>query len=122
MKKIKNFSLNPLAIGLMILAVIGLVYSIIFEPMAILNTIVLYGLVGVAFYAIYKFIINKQPPYQGSYSQHNAQHGPYAYSNQPHHQKPIPLKKKKTKSSTKRRTDHPFKVIEGNKGKKKRSL
>lgn len=105
---------HPLFILFILVALFGFGYQLITEPLNMLYKVLLILAVGLIFYAIYRYLTKNSkatpPTYRGRYEQKPTifQQMKIKQSNQ---QKNKLSKKKKSK-------EYPFKVIEGNKGKK----
>lgn len=108
---------HPLFLLFMAIAAIGLV-QLILTPLELLYTILLYGAVILIFVAIYRYTIKKkQSGYKGNYGPSPSKF----FSSQKKEPSSSHLKRgKPLKQKKKRTTDHPFTVIEGSKGKKKK--
>jgi hypothetical protein len=108
---------HPLFLLFLAIAAIGLV-QLILTPLELLYTILLYGAGILIFVAIYRYIIKKK---QSGYKRNNGAPPSKFFSLQKKEPFSSQIKKgKHLKQKKKRTTDHPFTVIEGNKGKKKK--
>jgi hypothetical protein len=103
---------HPLFLLFIAFALFGFFYKLIFETAQFLYTILLIGLAGLVFYGIYRFIILPRKLPRQRQSTNKTAHTTSSYK-QGKSQIKGNFKKKRTK-------DHPFTVIEGNKGKKKK--
>lgn len=109
--------LHPLFLLFLAFVVVGL-FQLILKPLELLSTILLYAVVILIFIAIYRYMINKQ---QQPNSKENVKFSSTnLFSSQKKGLSSHPMKKGKLKQNKKRTTNHPFTVIEGNKGKKKK--
>lgn len=109
---------QPFFVFFVSLAAFGLIYRLVEDPVGLASNAVLLVLVLAAFYGIYRYIYRKGKP-----THHH--HPPVSRpSVKNRHNLDIPTLSGKraaiNRKPRQKRKDYPFKVIEGNKGKKKR--
>ena len=103
---------QPLFFLLIMLAIFGLIYQLISDPLGLFSTVIVIVLVLAAFYGIYRYAAGERTDKSAPTADKLAQIKVF------HH--PAPDQRKSIKKP--RRKEYPFKVIEGNKDKKRRSL
>jgi glucan phosphoethanolaminetransferase (alkaline phosphatase superfamily) len=123
--------LHPLFMLFLGLATFGFVYQLITNPIRLLYDFLFFAAVILIFFGIYHYFFKqnkpsfsqqrKSPPVSGPYA-HQSQKQPSFFSKVNQNIKQSSKKEKEKVKPRKRRVtkDHPFQVIEGNKGKKKK--
>lgn len=98
---------HPMFMLFLGLATFGFVYQLITNPIRLLYDFLFFVAVILILFGIYHFFFKQKQP---------------SFFSKGHHIKQNPKKEKEKSKQRRRRTskDHPFQVIEGNKGKKKK--
>lgn len=129
---LRRSNIHPIVLVIIGLAGIGLLYRLVVNPLGLIKEIFIAAVVLGIIFAIYKYVMQKRT---GSNGRTNAKYRKAAqqsrkrlYSETSNHlttkvrgssqKRPSSKKPLRTLQSTKKK-DHNFKVIEGNKGKKK---
>lgn len=108
---------HPLFYTFLALALFGFLYMVVTQPLQLLNQIFVLGLVLCIFYLVYRYWLKpKMSPNRGHHYTKPVSKQPSLFLS-----KGIQHTNSSTAKTTlkKKRKDHPFTVIEGNKGKKK---
>jgi glucan phosphoethanolaminetransferase (alkaline phosphatase superfamily) len=124
--------LHPLFMLFIGLATFGFVYQLITRPLGLLYDFLFFAAVILIFFGIYHYFFKQNRPKLNKQHQNPASSGRFAPQNQKQpsflskvnqNMKQTSIKEKEKSKPKKRRSatkDHPFQVIEGNKGKKKK--
>lgn len=114
-------SIHPVIIVVIVLALLGFVYQLIFNPGDLLNQFAYLAIAAVIFFAIYKLFFQKR--LGGSNPEYAAYRKAAKMSRKKYHQNDSKFKPVKKSSAKKFRSvprkNHHLTVIEGKKGKKK---
>jgi glucan phosphoethanolaminetransferase (alkaline phosphatase superfamily) len=102
-------------------AAFGFLYQLIFHPVALLQSVLLFVLVIGIFYAIYQYVIRKQNGRSGGYYPRGKNNYNHLLSTFKRSAKQFGSKESVSLAKKKRKKEYPFKVIKGNKGKKDKS-
>jgi|GEM_PF-5151349 len=108
---------HPLFLVFLTLSIFGFLFHLITNPLSFLSEILIYAGLILVFYAIYKYVLLPKVPQNRA---HQTQR--FKQPNQPglnHFQARSTVTEIKS-TLRKKRKEHPFRVIEGNKGKKKK--
>jgi glucan phosphoethanolaminetransferase (alkaline phosphatase superfamily) len=120
--------LHPLFLLFLAMATFGFVHQLITNPMGILYDFLFFAAVILIFFGIYHFFFKQNQTKYYRQRQSPSTSGPFSLQKlkksfpkvNPNKNVTTMKDKEKSKAKKKKIKDHPFKVIEGNKGKKKK--